>query len=600
MRIADIIAKRKAIWAARHDIEYDRKFQIAAVNTILASDELKRELYEKPYLLIECVFEIVNKDRRTEPFFLNEVQTDFIEKFEKHGTRLPYLILKGRQQGFTSLITAMQFSYSIVRKNFSGFTIAHRRDSVGTIFNDKARVLLMKIPEKLKPTQKYNSKNELFFSKLNSSWRVAVASANVGRGSTFNFVHFSEAAFFECTLADIQEGMGEAIAAGGIQIYESTANGFNEFEKLWYSGSCLNIFYEWWRTAEYRSTEYEFLEGCDPWLEERKKLLFDIGLDREQVTWYCKKYKGYVDKSSIRQEYPVTPEEAFISSGFCVFNKDKIYSRITELNKNGGTPGRLGYFEYKKISRPVYDPEGGFAGDEWYIEDIVFKESPDGYIRLHYEPEVKRDDDGEITALAPYVIGGDIAENGEDYFTAKVVAVREKKCVATLRRQRMSEDEYAEQLYCLGIYYNTAKIAVEINYSRYTVRVLRSKYRYPDLYIKKRVDGLVDLLDKDYGFETTRATKPIIIGELVTLFNEMPRIECDIETLHEMLSFVKKVNGSQEAEVGSHDDLVMASAIAHFAAASCDVMYKKVGEDKPDFIEMNFKSSESGGEYIGW
>lgn len=600
MRIADIIAKRKAIWAARHDIEYDRKFQIAAVNTILASDELKRELYEKPYLLIECVFEIVTKDRRVQPFFLNEVQQDFIQKFEEHGTRLPYLILKGRQLGFTSFITAMQFSYSIVRKNFSGFTIAHRRDSVGTIFNDKARSLLMRIPEKLKPTQKYNSKNELFFSKLNSSWRVAVASANVGRGSTFNFVHFSEAAFFECTLADLQEGMGEAIAAGGIQIYESTANGFNEFEELWRSGSCINIFYEWWRASEYRSTEYDYLEDCDAWLEARKKLLFDMGLSREQVTWYCKKYKSYVDKNSIRQEYPITPEEAFISTGFCVFDKDKIFARITELGKSGGTPGRLGYFTYKKTCYPIYGEGGEVIGDEWRIEDIAFKESSEGYIRLHYEPEVKRDDDGEIVALAPYVIGGDTSENGEDYFTAKVISVMDAGCVATLRKQYMSEEEYAEQLYCLGMYYNEAKIAVEINYSRHPVRVLRTKYQYPDLYIKKRVDGLVELTDRDYGFETNRATKPVIIAELVALFDEDQGIECDIETLREMLSFVKKDDGSQEAEIGKHDDLVMASAIAHFARSSCDARYRKVGEDKPDFIEMNFKSSESGGEYIGW
>lgn len=600
MQIFDIAAKRKAIWDARRDVEYDRKFQTAAINSILASEEMRRELYEKPYLLIECVFEIVNKDKKTEPFFLNEVQADFIRRFEEHGTRRPYLILKGRQQGFTSLITAMQLSYAVVRKNFSGFTIAHRRDSVGAIFNNKARSLLQRLPERAKPTQKYNSKNELFFSKLNSSWRVGVASANIGRGDTFNFVHFSEAAFFECSLADMQEGMGEAIASGGIQIYESTANGFNEFEELWREGDCVKLFYEWWRTSEYRSTEYDYLEGCDAWLEARKRLLFDMGLDREQVTWYCKKYKGYVDKLSIRQEYPITPEEAFISTGFCVFDKEKLYACIAELNKNGGTPGKLGYFEYKKVSKPIFDPEGGFAGEEWSIEDIVFKESSEGYIRLHYEPDIKRDEDGEVMALAPYVIGGDTSENGEDYFTAKVVSVMDGRCVATLRRQRMSEEEYAEQLYCLGIYYNTAKIAVEINYSRHPVRVLRSKYRYPDLYIKKRVEGLADLTDRDYGFETTRATKPVIIAELAALFEESPSIECDIETLREMLSFVKKDNGSQEAEVGKHDDLVMASAIAHFARSSCDARYKRVGEDKPDFIESNFKTSESEGEYIGW
>ena len=599
MRIADIVAKRKAIWALRHDIEYDRKFQQAAVNTILESAEMRRELFLRPYLLIESVFEIVNKDKKTEPFFLNEVQTDFIKRFEEHGTKKPYLILKGRQQGFTSLITAMQLCYAVIKRNFSGYTIAHIKDTVGAIFNNKARTVLDRLPERLRPTQKFNSKNELFFSKLNSSWRVGVASSQVGRGDTFNFVHFSEAAFFECRISDVQAGMGEAIAAGAVQIYESTANGFNEFEELWSGGSCINVFYEWWRTAEYRSTEYEYLDKTDAWLEARKKLLFDIGLDREQVTWYCKKYNGYVDKALIRQEYPITPEEAFISTGECVFDKELIYSRIAELKKLDKAD-RVGYFEYKKRCEPVYDERGELIDNEWFIEGIEFKESPDGYIRLHSAPAVKKDSDGEVTALAPYVIGGDTSETGEDYFTAKVVSVIDGRCAATLRKQRMDEELYAEQLYCLGKYYHDAKIAIEINYSRHPIRVLRGKYRYTNLYMRRRVDGIGDLVERDFGFETTKKTKPVVIAELVSLFREDPSIENDIETLQEMLSFVKKENGKQEADTGKHDDLVMASAIAHFAATGCEARYKDVGEGAPDFIEQNFKPAESSGEYVDW
>ena len=598
MQIADIIAKRKVIWEARHDIDYDKRFGEAAINSILASCEMRRELYEKPYLLIEAVFQIVNKDKKTEPFFLNEVQIDFIAQFEANGTKRPYLILKGRQQGFTSLITAMQLSYAIVKKNFSGYTIAHRRDTVGAIFNNKARTVLDRLPRRLKPTQKFNSKNELFFSKLNSSWRVAVASPNVGRGDTFNFVHLSEAAFFECALSDVQEGIGEAIAEGGIQIFESTANGFNEFETLWREGDCVKLFYEWWRTKEYRSTEYEYLDKTDAWLEARKKLLFDLGLDREQVTWYCKKYNSYVDKASIRQEYPITPAEAFISTGECVFDKDLIYARLAELGSK--RVGRLGYFEYKKRCEPIHDEQGEVIGDEWFIEDIRFCESADGYITLHEEPTVKRDREGEIVGLAPYAIGGDTADSGLDYFTAKVVSVMNGRCYATMRKQKMDEELYAEQIYCLGRYYNDARVAIEVNYSRHPIRVLR-KYRYPNLYMRRRVDGMTDLVERDYGFETTRQTKPIIIAELTSAFREDPSIECDGETLHEMLSFVKKENGRQEASVGQHDDLVMASAIAHFVASNCDARYRDVGEGKPDFIESNFGRHDAGDqEYMDW
>lgn len=88
------------------------------------------------------------------------------------------------------------------------------------------------------------------------------------------------------------------------------------------------MFYEWWRTQEYRSNEYEYLETTDSWLVERKKVLEEKGLDREQITWYCKKYAGYLDKSTIKQEYPITPTEAFISSGDCVFDLEALNNQL--------------------------------------------------------------------------------------------------------------------------------------------------------------------------------------------------------------------------------------------------------------------------------
>ena len=42
----------------------------------------------------------------------------------------------------------------------------------------------------------------------NSSWRIATATDQVGRSRTLNFVHFSEVAFYECDLANLQAGIG--------------------------------------------------------------------------------------------------------------------------------------------------------------------------------------------------------------------------------------------------------------------------------------------------------------------------------------------------------------------------------------------------------
>ncbi len=598
--VADIIAKRRRIWEEKHDLDLDKELVRASARKILSTPSLVAEVQAKPYLLIEVAFYIVNKKRETVPFFLNDVQRDFIDKLETLGTNKPYFILKGRQQGFTSVITAIQLSFAIVRKNFSGFTMADRSDNTSAIFNDKARVVYDRLPDELKPSEKFNSRNELFFDKLNSSWRIATATDQVGRSRTLNFVHFSEVAFYECNLSDLQAGIGEAIIAGAIQVYETTANGFNQAKDLWDSESCNNLFYEWWRTPEYRSTEYEYLETDDPWLIERKKVLEDLGLDKEQITWYCKKYDSYLNKNTIKQEYPITPTEAFISSGDCVFDKESINNRLAEVTRL--QPVKKGFFTYRKEGVPVTDSEGRIVDMEYRLRDIKFEERPDGYITIHEEPRVKKDRDGNITAKAPYALGGDTAGTGIDYFTGKVICNLDQKAVATLRKQRIDEDLYAEQMYCLGKYYHDALIGIEINYSRQPTRVLQKQYVYPNLYMRERLDRINDKVELDYGFETTTKTKPIIIAELVVLMRTDPTIEVDPETLKEMTTFVKKDNGKQEAIEGAHDDLVMATAIAHFISKKQTNQWIEVVPSEEDFIEENFKTEETGnnGDYMNW
>ena len=597
--IQDIIDKRKKRWEERHDIEFDKVLVRASVVKILQTPSLRDEIVARPYLLIPIAFYIVDKNRNTVPFFFNEVQEDFINKLETLGTNKPFFILKGRQQGFTSVITAIQLSFAIVRKNFSGFTMADRTDNTMAIFNDKARVVYDRLPEELKPSEKFNSRNEMFFDKLNSSWRIATATDQVGRSRTLNFVHFSEVAFYECNLSDLQAGIGEAITAGAIQVYETTANGFNQAKDLWDSESCHNLFYEWWRSPEYRSTEYEYLETQDPWLIERKKVLEEKGCDKEQITWYCKKYDSYLDKNTIKQEYPITPTEAFVSSGDCVFDKEAINNQIARCVSLQAP--RRGYFTYKKEAIPIPNSEGVMVDVEWKIKDIEFVESRDGYIFLHEEPRVKVKD-GEITHKAPYSLGGDTAGTGKDYFTGKVICNLDDKTVATLHKQYIDEDLYAEQMYCLGKYYHDALIGIEINYSRQPTRILQKKYNYPNLYMRERLDGASDRSVMDYGFETTSRTKPIIIGELVELMRNNPYIEEDIPTLKEMTTFVKKENGKLEAIDGCHDDLVMAKAIAHFISKKQTRTWIEVVPTDNEFILENFNLGEAGGNegFMSW
>lgn len=180
-------------------------------------------------------------------------------------------------------------------------------------------------------TRSLTQRRNCFFDTLNSSWRIATATKDVGRSKTLNFIHYSEVAFFGVSLGDLQSSIGEAATADCFIVYETTANGFNEAKDLWDSGSCINLFYEWWKTPEYVTDDFSYLETNDKWLKERINLLYKLGLNKNQVAWYAKKYNGYLDKQKIKQEYPITPDEAFISSGECVFDKEQVANRLIEV-----------------------------------------------------------------------------------------------------------------------------------------------------------------------------------------------------------------------------------------------------------------------------
>ncbi|MBQ7907678.1 MAG: hypothetical protein IJ309_07790 [Clostridia bacterium] len=420
---------------------------------------------------------------------------------------------------------------------------------------DKAKLMYDMLPDRLKPSEKLNSANELYFDRLNSSWRVATASESVGRSRTLSFIHYSEVAFYKCPLSQLQKSISEAGVKDALCIYETTANGFNEAKALWDSGVCINLFYPWYLSSEYREKDESYIKEADTWLLNRLNALKKRGLDKDQLCWYARKYKMYLDKSSIRQEYPSSPEEAFVASGSSVFDSDAISHYLSHFD----IKSTRGYFQYEESFCPVYLPDGRLASTSLEISNIKFIPDPNGYISIVDMPY--RQDLGSQIVVKPYVIGADTAGSGEDYFTAKVLDNTTGKCVATLHKQHIDEDLFAKQLYCLGKFYNDALIGVETNFSSHPVRVLKS-LGYPSLYSSKG-NGYGEE-GRYLGFITTSVTRPIIIASLVSIMRDNLYLETDRQTLLEMISFVRHENGRASAASGAHDDLVMASAIAHF------------------------------------
>lgn len=161
---------------------------------------------------------------------------------------------------------------------------------------------------------------------------------------------------------------------------------------------------------------------------------------------------------------------------------------------------------------------------------------------------------------------------GSDYFTGHVLDNTTGEQVAVLK-QEYDEITYTRQMYCLGMYYNTALIGIEANYTTYPIQELE-RLKYPKQFVREREDTYTKKPIKAYGFKTTPITRPLILAELQTIIKELIELIIDVDTLAEMLVFIKNERGRPEAQVGYHDDLVMALAIAYYIRTQQDMHLK--------------------------
>ena len=558
-----VIQKRKELWEIYQDPNRDFEYTLSVANELLENASLLKEVTDNPELLIEMTFTIVDKTKSTVPFFLNDVQHSFInllnEKIKEHNEGkllyLRFLVLKGRQQGFTSVITAYQLANTLIKKNFTGFTLADTADNVRTIFQDKAKYIYNQLPETLKPIEKYNSKTEMFFEKLNSSWRINVATDQVGRSRTINFFHGSEAAFWNCLISATQSSLGEALTKDSIQILESTANGFNEFKDLWDSSEWINCFYEWWKTPEYKDNfesqeiKNKFLNDIDTkteteWIWERINWLkYKVKLKDEQLYWYYNKYKNYLNKDLIKQEYPCTADEAFLNSGNCVFNSELLMQRKVELQElYKKTPYRQGFFKFR-----WNDEE---SKDFILNSTIEFVDSPIGMIKIYEQPKPH----------GFYVLGGDTAGDGSDFYAGTMIDNTTGKRCATLHG-KVDADIYTWQMYCFGAYYNWAMASIEINFNIFPVVELK-RLKYPHQYKREEYDRISKTYQEKFGWKTDRNTRPQIISEEQSFIKDHIDLFTDITMIEEALSFVYDENMRPDATEGKHDDMLFSDMIA--------------------------------------
>jgi hypothetical protein len=256
------------------------------------------------------------------------------------------------------------------------------------------------------------------------------------------------------------------------------------------------------------------------------------GLDDEQIYWrrmtIANKCNGSIE--IFQQEYPSTPLEAFIGTGRPVFDNVKLMKLKDTL------PEPIARYEC-------------LTG----LQQFISKD--DGRLKVWEEP--KR---GES-----YVIGADIAEGliKGDASSAMVVNHRTGKQVAEWTG-KADADEMGVILMALGKRYNNAWLVVERNNHGLTTITVIVNSDYPYIYAEM-VPEPPGKPRKRYGWLTNNATRPLILDNLVREVREDTHGIVSKELIEEMMSFKIQDNGKMEADVGRHDDRVLAFSIAKYA-----------------------------------
>jgi hypothetical protein len=293
---------------------------------------------------------------------------------------------------------------------------------------------------------------------------------------------------------------------GGRIIGISTANGEG------------NFFHRLWNGATTESNGFKAV--FHPW----------SAVDERDDDWYADK-TAQLPLWQLCQEYPRSPEEAFIGSGNPVFN--------------------LAVLGQKEVSDPLMSVgiESTRPRDWTLFED--------GDFHVWDEPE-----DGEM-----YAVGADTAQGLEhgDFTVCTVLRVSDGEIVA-LFRARVDPDVLGEFILPgIGFYYNYALIAPEVNNHGLTTLKGLQRAGYGRIYRRRALTKRLDNPSETLGWYTTRSSKPLLVDELAAWLRDHNVPYGPL--LAELKTFTRDKNGNMSGS--PHDDCVMSLGVAVQALKYC-------------------------------
>lgn len=520
-------------------------------------------------------------------------------------------IIKGRQQGSSTVSQALQFWMASLNKNYNSLLIAQDPPTTKSIF-EKARFFYENLSPEFKPQIRHSNRAEIVFAASEQKKevrdrglgsRMDFAAANnilAATGTTRQGLHASECGKWqEDQIEVLISSLYPCImqGKGTIRIKESTPF----YASRWFRECCdaarnkqvdeFFIFCPWYLEPDYRKLLHPKKDRDLARMvrlsaeEERIVRLAKDGQPKdgvppfdvtpEQLKWrrWQISQPGF-DENLFLQEYPTDYDSCWISFDSRVFN----YDRLAAMKSYCRTPLRM--IQIEPGPRLFDDPQQRMHADL-------------NYCAIWEEPEPGQE----------YDIGADCAAGieGGDWQAAVVWKRRTREQVAEYH-WHLDPADYGTKLFWLGLYYNTAQIAVEWT-GGYGVAVegQLKRLNYPNIYLWRHRDQAAAIPTKKTGWQTTTESKAYLVSLFRTFVSHNRVTVRSLILLNEMYDFIQIPYGDRWDYRGGqgNDDLVMAAGIG--LVVSDDENQDRAEEGRRESIHHTGLAaiSEVAGEMMG-
>lgn len=541
------------------------------------------------------------------PFKLNYPQLKMLAELEGmrlSGKPIRIILLKARQWGGSTLVQIYMAWIQICHKTaWYSTIIAQTKNTAARIMemyskliaNYPAWALDLEDDNELRLAQYGKAAND-FIIKDKKGRTVRDSVIQIGsvvepdniRGGDSAMAHYSEVGVWKDTPGRRPEDLIKSVSGGilnipyTLEVMESTAKGTgNYFHREWSRAKegmsdKTPVFIPWYNILN-DTTPVKNHEEFAKWLLYCKKIgenipvgyldsgryywwLWEQGATFEGINWYREKRKAYDNHADMASEAPSDDIEAFQHSGSLVFDP---YD-INELRKDCIDPAFVG------------DIYADVVSGRDCLKNIRIKEDlAGGKLKIWSMPE--KDLDIARRYLVVVDIGG--RRTKADYsvitvFDRFLMIMGGKPEVVAQWRGHIDHDLLAWKATQISAFYNNALLVIESNtletkdqerdvdgdQSGYILDLIAEVY--DNLYAREVTGDVINQPKvTKWGFHTNTATKPAIIGHMVSCVRDKSWVEREQEACNEMAFYEKNEKGVFAAIPGKKDDNVMTRAI---------------------------------------